>query len=62
MLLDFFKMVVHPDHYRSAWRDGDFIVEFAPDSQDEAPEAETHQTGKEAAVLDSVDVVTEPAE
>ena len=30
MLLDFFKMVIHPDHYRSTWRDGDFIVEFVP--------------------------------
>ena len=62
MLLDFFKMVVHPDHYRSNWRDGDFIVEFVPETQDDVMDAETRPTGKEAATQVNEAPVSEPAE
>lgn len=62
MLLDFFKMVIHPDHYRSTWRDGDFIVEFVPDTQDDVPDAKTGPNGTQAATLANENPVPEPAE
>ena len=62
MLLDFLDLISHPENYRSTWRDGDLIIEFAPETKLDISNEE-HQSGQvQAAGAGHNAQVTEPAE
>ena len=62
MLLDFLELISHPEHYRTTWRDGDLIVEHAPEAQNVATDSDQQPAGAEVAGLADVDLASQPAE
>ncbi len=62
MLLDFLELISHPEHYRTTWRDGDFIVEHAPEAQNVAAGSDQQLDGAEVAGLADMDLAAQPAE
>jgi hypothetical protein len=62
MLFDFLDLISHPENYRSAWRDGDLVIEFAPETTLDVSNEDQQSERVQAAVAGHLAQAREPAE
>lgn len=62
MLFDFLDLISHPENYRSVWRDGDLVIEFAPETTLDVSNEDQQSERVQAAAAGHLAQAREPAE